>query len=52
MISTWCGTIVYSLALTIIVLADELSDPKLEVQQSEEGFRGTLLTSSTQSQVV
>ncbi|KAL8158829.1 hypothetical protein V2J09_000366, partial [Rumex salicifolius] len=31
-------------------IADELSDPKTEVQQSEEGFRGTLLTSSTQSQ--
>lgn len=33
-------------------IADELSDHKMEVQQAEEGFRGTLLTSNISSQVV
>ncbi|KAA8524129.1 hypothetical protein F0562_010440 [Nyssa sinensis] len=33
-------------------IADELSDQKMEVQQSEEGFRGTLLTSTISSQIV
>ncbi|KAK9289140.1 hypothetical protein L1049_017613 [Liquidambar formosana] len=33
-------------------IADELSDQKVEVQQAEEGFRGTLLTSNNSSQVV
>lgn len=30
---------------------DELSDHKMEVHKAEEGFRGTLLTSSVSSQV-
>ncbi|KAH9608215.1 hypothetical protein KSS87_000009 [Heliosperma pusillum] len=33
-------------------IADELSDPKVEVQLTEEGFRGTLLTSNSTSQTV
>lgn len=33
-------------------IADELADQKMEVQQTEEGFRGTLLTSNISSQVV
>lgn len=33
-------------------IADELSDPKMEVQKAEEGFRGTLLTSDISSQAV
>lgn len=33
-------------------IADELSDQKMEVQQAEEGFRGTLLTSNVSSQVM
>lgn len=33
-------------------IADELSDQKMEVQQAEEGFRGTLLTSNISSQVI
>lgn len=33
-------------------IADELSEQKAEVQQAEEGFRGTLLTSNSTSQVV
>ncbi|KAG5555021.1 hypothetical protein RHGRI_012533 [Rhododendron griersonianum] len=33
-------------------IADELSDQKMGVQQAEEGFRGTLLTSNISSQVV
>lgn len=33
-------------------IADELSDQKMEVQKTEEGFRGTLLTSSISSPVV
>lgn len=33
-------------------IADELLDTKMEVQQSEGGFRGTLLTSSVGTQVV
>ncbi|XP_057511125.1 ubiquitin carboxyl-terminal hydrolase 26-like [Actinidia eriantha] len=33
-------------------IADELSDHKMDVQQAEEGFRGTLLTSNISSQVV
>lgn len=33
-------------------IADELSDQKMEVQQTEEGFRGTLLTSNNSSQLV
>ncbi|KAA8528196.1 hypothetical protein F0562_035553 [Nyssa sinensis] len=32
-------------------IADELSDQKMEVQQAEEGFRGTLLTSNNSSQL-
>nr|GMD75431.1 ubiquitin carboxyl-terminal hydrolase 26 [Ipomoea batatas] len=32
-------------------IADELSDHKMEVHKAEEGFRGTLLTSSVSSQV-
>lgn len=33
-------------------IADEISGEKMEVQQTEEGFRGTLLTSNNMSQVV
>ncbi|PON72999.1 Ubiquitinyl hydrolase [Parasponia andersonii] len=33
-------------------IADELSDQKMDVQHTEEGFRGTLLTANTSSQVV
>lgn len=33
-------------------IAEELSDTKMEVQQSEGGFRGTLLTSNISTQVV
>lgn len=33
-------------------IADELSDQKMEVQQAEEGFRGTLLSSTISTQVV
>ncbi|GFZ00905.1 ubiquitin-specific protease 26 [Actinidia rufa] len=33
-------------------IADELSDHKIDVQQAEEGFRGTLLTSNISSQDV
>ncbi|XP_050366869.1 ubiquitin carboxyl-terminal hydrolase 26 [Argentina anserina] len=33
-------------------IADELSDQKMDVQHSEEGFRGTLLTANISSQVV
>ncbi|KAL5698626.1 ubiquitinyl hydrolase 1 [Ranunculus cassubicifolius] len=33
-------------------IADELSDQKMEIQPVEEGFRGTLLTSSISTQVL
>ncbi|KAM1618185.1 hypothetical protein ACFXTN_015472 [Malus domestica] len=33
-------------------IADELSDQKMDVQHTEEGFRGTLLTANVSSQVV
>ncbi|GFP97041.1 ubiquitin carboxyl-terminal hydrolase 26 [Phtheirospermum japonicum] len=33
-------------------IVDELSDPNLDVQKAEEGFRGTLLASTISSQVV
>ncbi|KNA18641.1 hypothetical protein SOVF_068810 isoform A [Spinacia oleracea] len=33
-------------------IADELSEQKFEVREAEEGFRGTLLTSNSTSQVV
>ncbi|KAI3451487.1 hypothetical protein Pfo_008152 [Paulownia fortunei] len=33
-------------------IADELSDPNLDMQKAEEGFRGTLLTSTISSQAV
>ncbi|KAM3687625.1 hypothetical protein ACJW31_10G089000 [Castanea mollissima] len=33
-------------------IADELSDQKMNVQHTEEGFRGTLLTANISSQVV
>ncbi|KAL2896625.1 Ubiquitin carboxyl-terminal hydrolase 26, partial [Bienertia sinuspersici] len=33
-------------------IADELSEQKFEVRQAEEGFRGTLLTSNSTSQLV
>ncbi|KAK3025995.1 hypothetical protein RJ639_042152, partial [Escallonia herrerae] len=33
-------------------IADELSDQKMEVQQAEEGFRGTRLTSNFPSQII
>ncbi|CAM8955628.1 unnamed protein product [Rhodiola kirilowii] len=33
-------------------IADELADQKMEEQQAEEGFRGTLLTSNISSQAV
>ncbi|XP_062097645.1 ubiquitin carboxyl-terminal hydrolase 26 isoform X3 [Humulus lupulus] len=33
-------------------IADEVSDQKMDVQHTEEGFRGTLLTANTSSQVV
>ncbi|KAG8383772.1 hypothetical protein BUALT_Bualt04G0048500 [Buddleja alternifolia] len=33
-------------------IADELSDPNLEEQKEEEGFRGTLLTSTVSSQTI
>ncbi|XP_059653831.1 ubiquitin carboxyl-terminal hydrolase 26 [Cornus florida] len=33
-------------------IAEELSDQKMEVQQAEEGFRGTLLTSNISSQII
>ncbi|XP_062022879.1 ubiquitin carboxyl-terminal hydrolase 26 [Rosa rugosa] len=33
-------------------IADELSDQKMDVQHTEEGFRGTLLTTNIPSQVV
>uniref|UniRef100_A0A7N0U7K5 Ubiquitin carboxyl-terminal hydrolase 26 n=1 Tax=Kalanchoe fedtschenkoi TaxID=63787 RepID=A0A7N0U7K5_KALFE len=33
-------------------IADELADQKMDAQQAEEGFRGTLLTSNLPSQVV
>lgn len=36
----------------MLIFADELSDQKMEVQQAEEGFRGTLLTSNVSSQVM
>lgn len=32
--------------------ADELCDEKMDSQHTEEGFRGTLLTSNVSSQVV
>ena len=32
--------------------ADELCDEKMDLQHTEEGFRGTLLTSNVSSQVV
>ncbi|KGN62885.1 ubiquitin carboxyl-terminal hydrolase 26 isoform X1 [Cucumis sativus] len=33
-------------------IADELSDPKMNIQHTEEGFRGTLLAANVSSEVV
>lgn len=38
--------------LLIFFYTDELSDQKMDVQHTEEGFRGTLLTANVSSQVV
>ena len=57
----WClkviGSVHWSSSLTLNIhfdncSTDELSDQKMDVQHTEEGFRGTLLTANVSSQVV
>lgn len=39
------------LSICYLHVSDEISEQKTDVQQAEEGFRGTLLTSSVSAQL-